>query len=130
MKLNVLAQISIGEFTFVINSNGNLYFHNDTIPLEEAKKIVSIHSFLFYNGKIYKLKINDYFMTMIKEGEDDVSFKGSGELLSLQIRKYLNSLTPNNIRPIAFEGIYSEYSTPGENYGRVRTNALIKLFIK
>lgn len=123
------AQKELGGFVFAISNDGSLFTHNDTISLKEAGGIISIHALYLGKEKVSKLKIKEFQMTIIRDNEPDVSFKGSNEILTPEMKSFLKRKHPQEIIPVAFEGIFAENSEPGKYFGIRRGVSLLRLFV-
>lgn len=123
------SQIRSGDFVFAIADDGSLFTHNDTISLEDAAKLASIHALYLGKEKFYKLKIKEFQMTIIRDNEPDISYKGSSEILTSEMKAFLKKVRPKEIIPVAFEGIFAEYNEPGKLFGVRKGVSLLRLHL-
>jgi len=125
----LFAQIRSGDFIFAIANDGSLFTHNDTISSKDAAGLISIHALYIGKEKIYKLKIKEFQMTIIRDNAPDISFKGSSEILTSEMKSFLKTVHPKEIIPIAFEGIFTEYDEPGELFKVRKGVSLMRLHL-
>ncbi len=123
------AQIPSGDFVFAIANDGSLFTHNDTLSTKDAAGLVSIHALYIGKERLYKLKIKEFKMTIIRNNAPDISFIGSSEMLTSEMKSFLKRVHPKEIIPIAFEGIFAEYNESGELFKVRKGVSLLRLHL-